>query len=212
MKSGLSKKNVKNPLTIPLASAIIQNVKRNKKSTEKRKGEKIMATYFNAPENFNFDTATLRKLATADRRLRSTYGNRSITRSQITEVLEQVWPRLRRNAWSHTASDAPSLDTLLKYGIIAIEERTTYSVNILKDKWDDELAVVSSETINELTRQIENSDKIPNELIDFVVDHIKDSTDEQERKRFYYSINPEDFCARYREIMEKVYRNMTSCF
>ena len=170
-----------------------------------------MATYLNNPENFNFDTATLRNLATADRRLRSTYGCQRITRSQIVKILEQVWPR-QHYRWGRTSSDAPSIETLLKYGIITIEERTTYSVNILKDRWNDEIAVVSSDTINELTRQIENSDKIPNELIDFVVDHIKDSTDEQERKRFYYSINPEDFCARYRDVMDKVFRDMTSCF
>lgn len=132
-------------------------------------------TIFNA-EQIN----TIRRLDAAEEILRNgtplDYA-KGFTRSEIESLFDKNHNRFP--TYHH-----PSIETMVKYGLLEVAERATYEVITFRDGWHDEIPV-SAKDYNAIMHAI---DCVDTDFSGFLRDLLDEHTDSQTRQRNYYRL------------------------
>lgn len=132
-------------------------------------------TIFNA-EQIN----TIRRLDAAEEILRNEtlpYGAKGFTRSEIESLFDKNHNRFP--TYHH-----PSIETMVKYGLLEVAEKATYEVATFRDHWDDETPV----SVEDYQSVMNAIDKVDSDFSDFLRNLIEEHTDTQTRQRNYYRL------------------------
>lgn len=123
---------------------------------------------------------TIRRLDAAEEILRNETPHnyaKGFTRSEIENLFDQNHKRFPD--YRH-----PSLETMVKYGLLEVAEKTTYEVATFRDHWDDETPV----SVEDYQAVMSAIDKVDSDFSYFLRNLIEEHTDTQTRQRNYYRL------------------------
>lgn len=120
-------------------------------------------------------------------------GPNGFTRSEIEELFDKNHNRF-------PTDHHPSVETMIKYGLLEVAEKTTYEVVTFRDHWDDETPV----SVKDYKAVMNAIDRTDSDFSNFLRNLIEEHTDTQTRQRNYYRLTDK----RMRDVLNEDVREL----